>query len=218
MARCALFLSILLAALLPVANAADEAAPPATLLVARAELPDPNFSDSVILLTQRNRLGPAGVIINKPTRVRLAELFPDIKALNAVDDKVFFGGPVAMNTLSFVFRSAKEPDEAMEIMKDIYVSSDMELLRELLSRERPAEDLRVFVGYAGWAPAQLDNELARGDWRKLDADPRAIFARRPEALWPLLDQKASTVRVRAVLRFTCPGSCAPPRGPGSSPR
>lgn len=175
----------------------DGDAPPAALLVSRADLPDPNFSDAVILLTQRNRLGPAGVIINKPTRVRLAELFPDIKTLNTVDDKVFFGGPVAMNTVSFVFRSAKEPDEAMEIMKDIYVSSDMELLRDLLSRERPTEDLRVFVGYAGWSPTQLDDEISRGDWRRMDADSRSIFSRRPEALWPLLDQRASTVRVRA---------------------
>ena len=93
-------------------------APSTWLLVSRAELPDPNFNDSVILLTQRSPLGPAGVIINKPTRVRLAELFPDIKSLNTIDDKVFFGGPVALNTVSFIFRSAKEPDEAMEVMKE----------------------------------------------------------------------------------------------------
>jgi len=175
----------------------DDDGPPASLLVSRADLPDPNFGGSVILLTQRNPMGPAGVIINKPTRVRLAELFPDIKALNTVDDKVFFGGPVAINTVSFVFRSAKEPGEAMEIMKDIYVSSDMDLLRELLSRDRPTEDLRVFVGYAGWSAAQLDEEISRGDWHRMDADTRTIFSRRPEALWPLLDQKASTVHVRA---------------------
>jgi len=198
MARLARALLLaLLAGLPPASFAEDEAsAPPAWLLVSRADLPDPNFNESVILITQRNRLGPAGVIINKPTRVRVAELFPDIKALNTVDDKVFFGGPVALNTVSFVFRSAKEPDDAVEVMKDVYVSSNVDLLRDLLSRDRPTEDLRVFVGYAGWGPTQLEDEMSRGDWRRLDADARTVFSRRPEALWPLLDQKASSVRVR----------------------
>src|SRR5262249_51713394 len=95
---------------------ADETKPvTAIFLVARAELPDANFKDSIVLVTNQTRVSPIGVIINKPTRIRVAQLFPDMENLAELEDKIYFGGPVDSRAVSFIFRAAKPPDEASEI-------------------------------------------------------------------------------------------------------
>ena len=144
--------------------------------------------------------GAIGVIINKPTRITLAKLFPDLPRLAKLDDRVFFGGPVQVQSVSFVFRASTAPDEALEIMKGVYISSDDDLLRQLLGREKPTEGLRVFIGYAGWAPGQLESEVSRGDWHRVDADARSLFDRKPESLWHDLDFKASATQARFLVR------------------
>jgi putative transcriptional regulator len=156
----------------------------AILLTARAELPDPNFRDSVVLVM--NNIGPApgGLIINRPTRIAVAHLFPDLERLAQMVDKVYFGGPVALVSVSFLFRAETPPEHATRVLAGVYVSTDLELLRKLLSRDKPMDGLRIFVGYSGWAPGQLEAEVARGDWTPAPAEPDAIFGRRSEHPWP----------------------------------
>jgi putative transcriptional regulator len=165
--------------------AADETkAASAIVLVARAELRDPNFRDSVVLVM--NNLGPtpAGLIVNRPTRVTVSHLFPEIKPLQRLDDKVYFGGPIHVGSVSFLFRSDAPPDDATRVVGDVYMSTDAELLQRLLSRAKPMEGLRVFIGYSGWGPGQLEGEIARGDWRLAPAKAEAIFGHDGEHPWP----------------------------------
>jgi len=156
----------------------------AILLVARADLPDSNFRDSVVLVM--NNIGPApgGLIINRPTRIAVSRLFPDLERLAQMDAKVYFGGPVAIGSVSFLFRADSPAENATQVLDGIYVSTSLELLRKLLSRDKPMEGLRVFIGYSGWAPGQLESEIARGGWTLAPADPDAIFGRRSEHPWP----------------------------------
>jgi putative transcriptional regulator len=156
----------------------------AILLVARAELPDANFRDSVVLVM--NNIGPApgGLIINRPTRIAVARLFPDLEHLAQMDDKVYFGGPVAIASVSFLFRADTPPEEATQVLDGVYVSTNLELLRKLLRRDKPMEGLRIFIGYSGWAPGQLEAEIARGGWKLAPAEPDAIFGRKSEHPWP----------------------------------
>jgi putative transcriptional regulator len=156
----------------------------AILLVARAELPDSNFRDSVVLVM--NNLGPApgGVIINRPTSIAVASLFPDLERLEQLDDKVYFGGPVALASVSFLFRADTPPEHAALVLDGVCFSTDLELLRKLLSRDKPTDGLRIFIGYAGWAPRQLESEIARGDWTLAPAEAEAIFGRKSEHPWP----------------------------------
>jgi len=163
------------------------------LLVARRDLPDPFFRDSVVLVTNNAGGAPVGVIINRPTDVPLTKLFPDIERLRVGADKVFFGGPVRRQELVFLFRAAKPPEDAIEVLDGIYLSSSLEVLRDLLGREKPADGLRVFAGYAGWAPGQLEGEIARGDWHLVRADAATLFAKKPETLWQELERRASAV-------------------------
>ena len=158
------------------------------LLVAHGDLSDSDFADSVVLVM--NNLGPApvGVIVNRPTAITVAqlgaELFPSLKQLAALHDKVYFGGPVEFGSVWFLFRAAQAPEHAVRAFEDVYLSADKRVLLQLLGRDKPMADLRIFVGHSGWAPGQLEAEIARGDWSLKRADSQAIFNGKPEHPWP----------------------------------
>ena len=175
---------------------ADTAKPVTTILiVARAELPDSNFRDSVVLVMNNIGPAPAGLIINRPTRIPVSQLFPDVKGLAQLDDKVYFGGPVQVETVSFLFRADTPRDDAIPVLDGVYLSMDGELLRTLLGREKPMEGLRIFIGYAGWGPGQLQAEIARGDWKLAPAGIDAIFGRKSERPWPERETAGSGPRI-----------------------
>ena len=164
---------------------ADNAKPLTTiLLVARAELPDPNFKDSVVLVMNNIGPAPAGVIINRPTTIAVSRLFSDLERLAQLDDKLYFGGPVDISSVSFLFRAETPPEHATEVLGGVYFSTNRELLRKLLGREKPMEGLRIFIGYSGWSPGQLEAEIARGDWTLAPAEAGVIFDRKSEHPWP----------------------------------
>ncbi|HET7400467.1 MAG TPA: YqgE/AlgH family protein, partial [Usitatibacter sp.] len=164
---------------------ADEAKPLTTLLmVARDELPDRNFRDAVVLVMNNLAPGPVGVITNRPTSLALSRVFPEIERLKQHDGRVYFGGPVALGVVSFLFRAEKPPERATPVLDGVYFSMDTDLLHALLEREQPMEGLRVFAGYAGWAPGQLQAEIAHGDWKLEAAEADSLFGHRRELPWP----------------------------------
>ncbi len=156
----------------------------AILVSARSALPDSNFADSLVLVM--NNLGPApvGIIVNRPTKFPVAELFPDRKRLAPLHDKIYFGGPVELDTVWFLVRAAKPPAHAVRAFDGIYLSADRDLLMRLLGRDKPMDGLRIFIGHSGWAPGQLEEEIARGDWTLQRADPDAIFNNKSQHPWP----------------------------------
>ena len=156
----------------------------AILLVARGVVSDPNFGGSIVVVM--NNLGPApvGIIINRPMPLTVARFFPELKHLAQAQDKVYFGGPVEFGTVWYMFRADAAPATAIRVCDGVYVSSDEKLLRKLLSRPKPMEGLRIFVGHAGWAPGQLQAEIAGGAWVPRHADAQSIFDPKPLLSWP----------------------------------
>jgi putative transcriptional regulator len=156
----------------------------AILLVARPKLADPNFGESVVLVM--NNLGPApvGIIVNRPTRVSVSQLFPENPRIASLPERIYFGGPVELGRVWFLFRARTPPAQSIRAFDDFYLSGDRELLVKLLARDKPMEGLRIFVGYSGWAPGQLETEIERGDWTSRRADKDAIFDRKLERAWP----------------------------------
>jgi putative transcriptional regulator len=156
----------------------------AILLVARDDLPDSIFSDSIVLVM--NNLGPApvGIIINRPMPIPVSRLFPDLKRLAPVPDQVHFGGPLDFESVWFLFRAAKPPEHAIQACDGVYLSADRQLLLQLLGRDKPMDSLRIFVGHAGWAPGQLEAEIDRRDWTLKRAEAEAIFSGKSEHPWP----------------------------------
>lgn len=154
------------------------------LIVAQDVISDPNFGGSIVVVM--NNLGPApvGIIVNRPMPVTVAHLFPEVKGLAQLPDRVYFGGPVEFPNVWFLFRAKTAPASAIEVCDGVYVSSDDKLLLKLLHRLKPMEGLRIFIGHAGWAPGQLQAEIEGGAWRPRRADAESIFNPKPLLPWP----------------------------------
>src|SRR6516162_1611102 len=179
------FSVLLLLVASPSPTSADDAKPvTAILLVARGALRDPYFADSVVLVMNNLGPGPVGLVVNRPTEIPVAHLFPDLKRLAQVHDKVYFGGPVDLESVWFLFRAVKPPEHAVQAFAGIYLSSSRDLLVQLLGRDKPMDGLRIFIGHSGWAPGQLEAEIARGAWTLERADTDSIFKRKSEHPWP----------------------------------
>jgi putative transcriptional regulator len=84
----------------------------------------------------------------------------------------------------FLFRATTPPEHAIEACEGVYLSADRKLLSQLLGRDKPMDGLRIFVGHAGWAPGQLEAEIANGHWTLKRAEPEAIFNGKSEHPWP----------------------------------
>jgi len=166
------------------AHAGDEKPLRAILLVAGEALHDPDFGDSVLLVMNNLGPGPVGIIINRPMQIPVSRLFPNLKRLAQVPDRVYFGGPVDIGSVWFLFRAPKPPLHAIQTCDGVYLSADRTLLLQLLGRDKPMDGLRIFVGHAGWAPGQLETEIQHGDWTAKRAEPEAIFNGKSEHPWP----------------------------------
>jgi putative transcriptional regulator len=161
------------------------------LLVATPELEDPNFARTVVLVLEHTEEGALGVVLNRPTDSPLTESLPRWVDHAAAPAVVFVGGPV-------------QPEAAIGLARAVGADGPLDdasgfapLFDDLgtIDLERAPEDVmprvdavRVFAGYAGWGPGQLDGELAANGWYVCDAAPDDLWTARPGDLW------------RAVLR------------------
>jgi putative transcriptional regulator len=166
------------------ASAAEQKSPSAILLIARGDLEDPNFADSVVLVMNNIGSAPVGIIINRPTEITVSKLFPDLVRAERLRDKIYFGGPVDLDTVWFLFRAPKRPEHSIPILDGVYLSASRDLLFQLLRRDDPMAGLRIFVGHSGWGPGQLEAELGNGDWTLEHAEAERIFHGKPEHPWP----------------------------------
>jgi putative transcriptional regulator len=160
-------------------------------LVAKPSILDPNFSRTVVLVTPTPDGGILGVILNRPTKRSLAEILPGNERLARFTEPLRFGGPVEPGGLFALFRGTEEPGPSFPVIGDVRLALQPATVEQLLLK--PPEALRLFVGYAGWAPGQLDNELARGDWWTLKADVDSIFRKDTGTLWDELERRARSV-------------------------
>ena len=166
---------------------AAKAAPAAgMMLVARRDLPDPNFHQAVVLLTAHGAGGSVGLIINRRTRFRLADAMPDLAGVERVQHPLFFGGPVARTQIVMLMRNEKFAEQIEPVTDDISFSADRDVLESVLARGKPASELRLYMGHAGWAPGQLGHELARGDWYVTKASAEQVFSADETTLWERL--------------------------------
>ncbi len=165
-------------------------------LVASRNAKDPRFSETIVLLVEYSARGAMGLIINRPTGVRLSEVVPEMRGLKDRQDTVYDGGPVNRNQLLLLARTGSRPLESLRVFGDVYISSSRLMLQQMIDRAGAKEKFRLYVGYAGWAAGQLDREVARGDWHVLQADAETIFDKKPSEVWPELIRRAAAQWVR----------------------
>jgi putative transcriptional regulator len=179
-------------------------APNGALLVARPSLLDPNFSQTVVLVTQRPDGSTVGVILNRPTKLALAPLVPGLPAAN-YKDAVYFGGPVTRRNVFVVFESASPPEaSAFHVLRGIYMSLQIENIARLL--ERGGSRYRLYAGFSGWAPGQLEGEFLREGWFVLPADEEVVFRHDTRGMWEALVTRALGRQAEAEPRLERPTS------------
>lgn len=161
------------------------------LLVASKQLVDPYFGQTVILITQYDRRGTSGIILNRQSGIPLSGAFPEIVKRLPILDNLYIGGPVAASRISLLIQSERSIEGANEVLQDIYHIDTQILFQNLEFDDLEPATTRLFSGFAGWAPGQLESEMQRGDWHTWLPDASIIFSQSPRELWNELIDLAS---------------------------
>jgi putative transcriptional regulator len=149
------------------------------LLVAGPALLDPNFRRTVVLVGEHNDEGAMGVVLNRPSPATVTEVVPPLAALAESDDLVYVGGPVQPDAV-VVLGEFEDPEDAGVLVFGSIGFLPGEVDPDALGGLARA---RVFAGYAGWGPGQLEGELAASSWIVEPALPEDVFTEAPEELW-----------------------------------
>jgi putative transcriptional regulator len=183
-------------------TAAAGAQPNGILLVAKPGLPDPNFSEAVVLVTWTDDGSTVGVVLNRPTERRLVDIAPGWPGAAGFKEPIYSGGPVMREVVVALYESAEEPGaRAFRVLPHVFLSMHPGNLEPLIAR--PATRMRLYAGFSGWAPAQLEAEVDRGTWYTLRATEDLIFRKDTSNLWQELVQKAQGPRAAADLTIRC---------------
>ena len=196
---CGLFLSgSLFHGRLAAAERAPDSLPPlgkGVFLVASPNLADPNFRQTVVLICEYGPEGALGVIVNRPTEFLLSEALPKLSVLKGTSYVIFLGGPVQPNGILMLFRVGEKPVDTRHVLDGVYLGGNLDTLERVITQPKPTETFRAYAGYAGWAPGQLEFEMALGSWATLQADPGSIFDKDPISLWSDMLKALSAPRV-----------------------
>lgn len=156
-----------------------------SFLLSTPQMPDPRFAEQVIYICAHSHEGAMGVAINKPNphltfeEVLLSNNFP-------VPPKshypVYMGGPVEMNAGFVLYQSDYSTDQQLEISSTVYLSRENKVLEDIAYQRGPEKFLFI-VGYAGWGPGQLEQELVSQGWLTIPAEDSIIFDVPDEMKW-----------------------------------
>jgi putative transcriptional regulator len=170
------------------------------LLVATPALKDPNFDRTVVLLVAHEAGGALGVVLNRATEVPVADELGDWGGLARDPAVLFEGGPVQPESAICLARMrttasrVKGFHQVSGSVGTVDLSVDPDRLRDSIT------GIRVFAGYSGWSPGQVEEEIAGGSWFVLDALPGDAFVDRPDDLWPMVLRRQGGM-MAAVAHF-----------------
>jgi putative transcriptional regulator len=153
------------------------------LLVAPRDFSDPNFAESVVLLIEYSEDGAVGLMINRQTKLPVSRLLPELKGSDKYSGPAYLGGPVSLEAVLALLQSRAEPPPTQQVLGDVYLLSTKTDLEAALAAGAGQNQLRIYFGYCGWGPGQLENELQRGDWYIFDGSEQAVFDSNPATLW-----------------------------------
>jgi len=156
---------------------------PGKFLVAKRQLGDPNFQQTVILMIRYDAKGALGLVINDPTKVPLSKLFDQIEGAGSRTDLVYLGGPVQRSVVHALVRSKTKPENGTLLFGDVYVATSKSFVEQALAAAVKSDSLRVYLGYSGWGAGQLDRELEQGAWHVIRGEADAVFDAKPEGVW-----------------------------------
>lgn len=169
------------------------------LLLAEPFMLDPNFKRAVVVLCEHDaKQGSLGFILNKPLNMNIQELIGDFPEIEA---DVYYGGPVATDTIHYLHTAGDLLDDSVEIHSGVFWGGEFEKLKFLISSELiKAKDVRFFVGYSGWSEAQLVEEMKLGSWVMAEMDRNYVFNPKIDELWKkAMENKGNPFEVIAQM-------------------
>jgi putative transcriptional regulator len=156
------------------------------MLIADRYMEDSNLAESVVFLVSYNRDGAMGLVLNRRTGVPLFRALKSLKEAAGHNEPVFFGGPVDGTGVLGLLRTADQPNGAKQVLSGVYLLASKELLQKTLAGNATPNTFRVYLGYAGWGPGQLESEVRQGAWKTINGSADKIFDRDPDTLWTRL--------------------------------
>ena len=148
------------------------------LLIAMPQLSDPNFSQTVSLICEHGEKGALGIVLNRPLSMTLSEVFEQMKIeptdKRAADLPVLRGGPVHQDRGFVLHKPLGEWQSTLAVSSEIGLTTSKDILEAVARGEGPKQIL-VTLGYAGWAPGQLEHELSQNAWLTVQAKSEVIF-------------------------------------------
>jgi putative transcriptional regulator len=153
------------------------------LLVAPKDSSDPNFAESVILLVHYAGDGTVGLVINRRTTLSGSRVLHALKGAANYSQPAYAGGPVETDVVEALAQLPPGPHDATHLFGKLYLISQKAELEKALAAGKGAGDLRVYLGYAGWGPGQLEEEVTEDGWYIFDGTEERVFDSDPPTLW-----------------------------------
>lgn len=152
------------------------------ILLADPYMEDPHFRRAALLICDHHADGTLGFILNKPIGMNVTSLLQDFPEF---ESEVCYGGPVQTDTLHFLHTQGELIRDSVEIVKGVYWGGDFEQLKACIRQGLvQPHDIRFFVGYSGWEPDQLREEIEEKSWLLAEGELNYIFYKsHPLALW-----------------------------------
>jgi putative transcriptional regulator len=167
------------------------------LLVATPALFDPNFRRTVVLVGEHGEEGAMGLVLNRPSEVTVGEAVPPLAALAGPEARVHVGGPVQPEAVLVLAEFVDPSAAATIVVGDVGFASSEDDLEDMAHAVRRA---RVFAGYSGWGPGQLESELEEESWLVEPAEGVDLFPEPGDDLFgSVLRRKGGTYRVIALM-------------------
>jgi putative transcriptional regulator len=159
------------------------------IVITSRDSPDPHFSNSVIVLAHYDQTGALGLMLHYKSDLPIQKALKGIAGAEKRSDTVFVGGPVELPVAFALLRANSAPTGVSRVTSDLYLMTSKQSLAAALTEGRPASDLRVFIGYSGWGPGQLEREVRRSGWYIFSYDENIVFDEHPDTLWNRLIEK-----------------------------
>ncbi len=155
---------------------------------------DPHFKRSAILLTDYSNEGSVGFILNRSIDMKINDLIVDFPT---IDSEVFYGGPVASDTVHYLHNVGDLLEESIYVSKGVYWGGDYTKLKFLIENQLiQPNNIRFFVGYSGWSSGQLEEEISIKSWMLANMNANFLFKMNPRNLWQkILDIKGNNYAI-----------------------
>ena len=181
-------LALLVALFWSLAAAAADVSDESVVLVAKRQLHDRFYGATILVARPIGNDQHIGFIVNRPTKITLGQLFPQHGPSQKVPDPVFVGGPINSESIFALVQTKKNPGgRSVRLMNELFAVFDGNLVDTVI--ENDASKARFVAGLVAWRTGELQDEIKRGAWYVMDADPSLVL-RKPDGLWEELVKNA----------------------------